>query len=147
MQEEQKAPGAAEIGQLWFERVWGERDRSAIFDYIAPEGVAHLEGGRELTGPDAFAEFHDGMLSAFPGAQMELLGIVSQDDEVCVHWKFIGTHEGDGLGIPATGEPISFTGITRLVVKDGVIVEGWDTWNHGGVMARLGAPDEAIRSM
>ena len=146
MDKSKEVLSAGEIGKAWFERVWGERDRSAIYDFIPPDGVAYLEGGQKLVGPEPFAQFHDAMLSAFPDPQFRSLAVVAEGDQVCVHWEFTGSHRGDGLGMPASGEDIRFTGMTRLTVKDGQIVEGWDCWNHGAVMARMGAPDEVVRA-
>ena len=138
-----RTPG--EVGREWFEKVWGERNRSAIFGLLAADGVGHLEGGMETVGPEAFAQFHDQLTSAFPDSRLKIHRIVEQDNQVCVHWEFMGTHSGEGFGLAATGEEISFCGMTWFIVRGGMIVEGWDGWNHGGLMARLGAPDEVIR--
>ena len=46
-------------------------------------------------------------------------------------WGARGTYPGAGLGMPATGHPVDFRGLTWLTFKTGVIVEGWDSWNLG----------------
>lgn len=38
-------------------------------------------------------------------------------------------HHGDGLGLPPTNRKVVFRGMTWLTFKNGVIVEGWDSWN------------------
>ena len=140
---EAKTPG--EVGREWFERVWGERNRSAIFDLMTDDAVGHLEGGAKTVGPESFAEFHDQLTATIPDSSLKIHGIIEQADQVCVHWEFNGTHTGEGMGLRATGEAISFCGMTWFIVCEGKIVEGWDRWNHGGVMAKLGAGDEVVR--
>ena len=147
MDDSRKQRTAEDVGREWFRRVWEERDRSAIFDYLGPDSKGHLEGGFETVGPEPFAEFHDKMLATFPDPKFTQLSLVAQGDEVFVHWQFSGRHEGGGLGMAATREEICFKGITRFRVEDGIIAEGWDCWNHGGVMARMGAPEEVVRAM
>jgi len=147
MRDSGKTLTASEVGKQWFDRVWAERDRSAIFEFLSPNAKGFLEGGQRTEGPEPFAAFHDAMLAAFPDPQFRSLSQVAQGDEVFVHWEFSGTHEGDGLEMPATGEKITFSGMTRFIVREGKIIEGWDCWNHGGVMTALGAADEVIRAM
>ena len=137
---------AGQIGREWFEKVWGENDRSAIYDFLSPDAKGHLEGGQTTIGPEPFAEFHQVMDATFKDRRLGILAVVEQGDQVCVHWEFTGTHSGDGLGMPPTSQEIKFTGMTRFVVEDDLIVEGWDCWNYGGTMARMGAADEVIRA-
>jgi predicted ester cyclase len=42
------------------------------------------------------------------------------------------------MGVPATGKDINFRGITWMTVKDGKVIEGWDSWNQGALLAELG---------
>jgi len=46
-------------------------------------------------------------------------------------------HKGELFGIAATHAPVDFRGMSWAVVKDGKVVEGFDTWNLGGVLDSL----------
>jgi hypothetical protein len=39
--------------------------------------------------------------------------------------------------MPATSRPVDFRGMSWLTFKNGVIVEGWDSWNLGRVLKSL----------
>jgi predicted ester cyclase len=61
-----------------------------------------------------------------------------------VHWACEGTHEGNGLGFPATGRKVSFRGMTWIRFSGDKMVEGWDCWNQGGLIESLRAPQEIV---
>lgn len=124
----------------WFQRVWTERDESAIAQLMAPDARGELEGGQQITGPDQFREFHRTLLRVFPDIQVKVLDIVEEGEKAYVRWEARGTHRGDGMGVSATGRPHSFRGITWMVVRNGRIVDGGDSWNQGGLLTRMAAP-------
>ena len=63
---------------------------------------------------------------------------VAEGDKVAWRWTFRGTHTGPLMGIPATGKPITFTGITIDRVAGGQIVERWNQADFMGLMQQLG---------
>jgi predicted ester cyclase len=65
----------------------------------------------------------------------------AEGDEVAVRWAFTGTHQGDGLGFPATGRRVSCRGVTWIRFSGGKMVEGWDCWNQGGLIHSLRDPE------
>ena len=48
-------------------------------------------------------------------------------------------HEGDHLGIPATGRPVQFTAMTIARLKDGKIVEAWNCIDLLAAFQQVGA--------
>lgn len=62
---------------------------------------------------------------------------MADDTNVVVRWRATGTHAGEGFGKPPTGKPISFRGMTWIRFRDGVMIEGFDSWNLGGLMQSL----------
>jgi len=128
---------ASYLAVQWFQQVWRNRDAGAIALLLAPDSTGHHEGGFESHGPADFAKLHASMLDAFPDFSMELLGVLGENDQACLHWRAKGTHTGSGLGIPPSGKSISIRGMTWIRVQDGRIVEGWDCWNQGALLAEL----------
>jgi predicted ester cyclase len=51
---------------------------------------------------------------AFPDFTMEIVGLVAEGDTVVAHFKCSGTHEGEWLGVPATGR--RFEGVDEIYV-------------------------------
>ncbi|MFE7708489.1 ester cyclase [Streptomyces sp. NPDC057486] len=64
---------------------------------------------------------------------------VCEGDDVVTLWTWIGTHEGDFMGIAPTGRQCTMTGTTIFRFKDGRIQEGWWHADLLGLMHQLGA--------
>jgi hypothetical protein len=48
-----------------------------------------------------------------------------------------GVPVAGGLGMLATARGVAFRGMTWLTFKNGLIVEGWDSWNLGRLLESL----------
>lgn len=128
-----------EIGKLWFGKVWNERDQALARELMAPDAIGHLEGGQEIVGPDAFLAFQSSFLEAIPDLHIEIVSILSDEDDVCIHWTAEGTHTGPGLGFLPSGEKVFFRGVTWFQIGKGRIISGRDFWNLEGLMQTLAA--------
>ncbi len=124
----------AEVGRLWFENVWDRRELHLIHELLAVDAVGHLEGGQDIVGPDAFVAFQKEFFQAIPDIRLQVVNLLADHDDVCIHWQAHGTHQGSGFGLEATGSPVAFRGVTWFRVQDGQIAEGWDFWNMDGLV-------------
>lgn len=127
------------MAQLWFQRIWNEKDESAITELMDPEATGELEGGVQVRGPENFCNFFRTLVTVFPDLQVKVVDTVAEGEKVCVRWEATGTHHGDGMGIKATGAPHQFRGTSWLFVRDGKVVGGADFWNQEGLLARMRA--------
>lgn len=132
-----------DLAIAWFERVWNQKDASAIQDLMHPDAVAHTEGG-EVRGPAGFMDvLHAPLMAAFPDIRVELTGVIAEGEDAVARWVVTATNSGDLLGIKATGKRIQFEGMTWLRQKDGKVIEGWDRWNLHALLGTLGSGTEA----
>jgi steroid delta-isomerase-like uncharacterized protein len=129
-------PDARELGRRWFEEAWNQRRDESIDELLAPEAIGHVEGG-EFRGPAGFREMQGMFLSALSNVRIEIEDILAEGDRAAVRWRATGTHTGKGFGFEASNREISVRGTTWLYVKNGKILEGWDTWNLDGMLASL----------
>lgn len=130
------ATTAGTIARRWFEEVWNARRAETIDELLAPDAVAHMEGG-DVHGPAQFREAHAMFLNALPDISITIEDVISDGDHAVVRWRVRATHKGDFFGIAATNAPVDFRGMSWAVVKDGKVVEGFDTWNLGGLVESL----------
>ncbi|MEM1177758.1 MAG: ester cyclase [Acidobacteriota bacterium] len=137
MSEENRA-----VANRWFREVWNERRGEVIRELQHPELIGHTVGA-EYRGPEGFESFRADFLDAVPDLKIDVEGTAAEGDHVVVRWFIRGTHSGEGLGIPASGREIAQRGMTWLRIVDGQIVEGWDCWNLGGLLAELSARGSA----
>jgi steroid delta-isomerase-like uncharacterized protein len=133
---------AKEIGHLWFENVWNQRNPAQAHVLMAADAIGHLEGGLDIVGPDAFLAFQATFLAAIPDIRIEVVDSLADQDDVCVHWTATGTHSGPGLGLVPSGTRVSFRGMTWFRTRHGQIVDGWDFWNMEGVMQTMRTASE-----
>lgn len=122
----------------WFEEIWNKGRASAIDELLAPNGI--IRGlGPEMRGPEQFKPFQAAYRNAFPDVRIEIDALVAEDDWVAVRWTAAATHQGDGLGIPATGKSVRFTGMGFARFENGKLVDGYNTFDQFGLMTQLGA--------
>jgi len=121
------------------EDLMGGGDVSLVEKIISPDFVEHEELPPGMpSGYEGFGQsitmFHD----AFPDAQGTIGEMVAEGDTVAVRWTWSGTHQGEFMGMPATGNSFSIPVIDFLRVKDGKVVEHWGATDMGAMMAQLG---------
>lgn len=128
---------SAELARRFFDEVWNRRRADAIDEFAHPDGVGHHTNG-ELTSSEQFRdEIHRRFLDAFPDLHIEVEDVLARGDDAVVRWYATGTHLGDGLGVKASKQKVGFRGMTWFTFRDGKIREGWDCWDHGGLLQAL----------
>jgi steroid delta-isomerase-like uncharacterized protein len=123
--------------------VWNDGDLAAVDDLFADEYVMRNPGlPEEIRGPDGFRGVVRQFRSAFPDIDWTIEHLLDDDDMVHLHYTVRGTHEGELMGIPPTGESVEFTGMTLLRFEDGKAVDDWGVYDALGLMQQLGVgPD------
>ena len=76
--------------------------------------------------------------NAVPDAQFRIEYQVAEGDKVVSRYTWSGTHQGEFLGVPATGKRVSWTVTVTFRIADGKIREAWTNWDQLGVMQQLG---------
>jgi steroid delta-isomerase-like uncharacterized protein len=121
----------------WFEEVWNRGRVAAIDEMLSSQATIHGLGPEGLD-VAAFKQFHTRYRSAFPDVRIHVEDVIAEGDKVAVRWSGTGTHQGNDLGFPATGNSIQFTGMTIGRVENGKLVEGWNVFDQLGMLQQLG---------
>jgi predicted ester cyclase len=64
--------------------------------------------------------------------------MVAEGDKLAVRWTVQGSHLGELLGIPPTGKPVRFSGISIYRLAAGKIAEQWEQWDRLPLLQQLG---------
>jgi len=128
---------AGSVARRWFEEVWNERRDETVDELMHPEAVFHMEGS-DVRSPHEFRQMRDAFMSSFPGLRIEIQDVLTEGDQAVVRWQMRGTHGGSGFGERVTKQPVSVRGMSWAKVCDGKVIEGWDSWNIGSLMAAIG---------
>ncbi|MBW3625252.1 MAG: ester cyclase [Armatimonadetes bacterium] len=125
----------------WFEEVWNEKRVEAIDELYADDAIAHGlgEGGGDVVGPEGFKQFHTTFCQAFPDMQITVEEVITDGDRAAARFSGWGTHQGDALGVPPTGNRVTFTGMTFTRWEDGKIQEGWNNVDIMGILKQVNA--------
>jgi len=133
--------------QRFFDQVVNQRNVSALPDFVAATDGGGTCGGRSFTqlvsdpalrggvapaaadrgrqGGDvdvqAWQDFTEHVLSAFPDLNVRIDSIVAEGDTVVVRWSAKPTHQGEYLSTPATGRKVNLHSIDFFTFKDGKI--------------------------
>jgi steroid delta-isomerase-like uncharacterized protein len=96
-------------------------------------------------GREANRQFWTAFFSALPDVRATMEDVVSSGDRVVGRFVYRGTHTGEFMGIPPSGNPVEMRSIDIWRVEDGMFVEHWDELNllemfqQMGVLPPLGA--------
>lgn len=126
----------------WFEEVWNNQNEEAINEMCAEDVVANGltdAEGNTICGVEAYKNLFRTFLSAYPDMKITVEDTISEGDKIAARCRVSATHTGEGLGIAPTNQPLEFTGITIVKLKDGKIVEAWNEFDFMKMYSQVGA--------
>ncbi len=132
MSEENKA-----IVRRAFEEVWNQGNLSVIDEILSPEYTGHAPP-ESVKSSEEFKELVMKYRAALPDIHFTIEEMEAVGDKVITRWTSSGTHNGDLMGITATGKRTTTTGITIMRIADGKCVEERSNWDALGFMQQLG---------
>jgi steroid delta-isomerase-like uncharacterized protein len=114
-------------------------DWSVIDEYVAEDVIVHNPPLPGCTPDrDGIKQAAEMFRQATPGRH-EVRMQVAQGDLVVSHVVGKGTHAGELLGIPATGNEVATEGLAVHRVRDGKIAEYWAVTDVARVLQQVGA--------
>jgi steroid delta-isomerase-like uncharacterized protein len=89
---------------------------------------------------DGVKDFFRMQIAAFPDLAMTVADVVDGGDKVVARVRFTGTHNGDFMGMPATGRAVDVQLIDIMrFADDGLVHEHWGVFDQMAMMQQLGA--------
>ena len=77
--------------------------------------------------------------NAFPDLQIKIEDLIEEGDRVVLRDTLTATHQGEILGIPATGKTVSWSAIWIYRMEHGKVAEMWGHADIPGLMQQLEA--------
>src|ERR687897_381662 len=111
--------------RTFFEEAWGKGNVAAVDEFMADEYVEHPRPSTLPPGTEGLKQLIAAYRTAFPDLKMTLDDIFAEGEMVAFRWSVSGTHLGDWLGVPPTGNHVRATGITVFRIAGGKAVESW----------------------
>jgi steroid delta-isomerase-like uncharacterized protein len=90
-------------------------------------------------GREANRQFWAAFFTALPDLSATMEDFVTSGDRVVGRFAYRGTHAGELMGIPASGNQVEMRSIDIWRVQDGMFAEHWDELNMMEVFQQMGA--------
>ena len=121
----------------YYEELWNRWD-FALADAILGEGLDFRGSlGVRVMGRAGFKDYLRTVRRAFPDFYNRVEELIAEGDRVVARLTYIGTHQGELLGIGATGRRVSYAGVAIFRIAEGCIVEGWVLGDLHGLVRQL----------
>ncbi|UKT64081.1 ester cyclase [Pedobacter mucosus] len=124
------------------QKKFGEAANSGDFEkfneLVAEDSIDHDPAPGQKSGPEGYADFFSTMHKAFPDLKIAVEQMVADEENIAFAYTLTGTHQGEFMGIPATGKTISARGMQISKFKDGKMTERWGSTDELGILKQLG---------
>jgi steroid delta-isomerase-like uncharacterized protein len=110
----------------------------AITDIVAEDFVEQIPFPGQGPGRAGLADVLAGLFAGFPDLHWTIRDTVAEDDRVAAYSTWTGTHRGDFMGIPATGNAVSVDAWTIDRYQNGKMTESRLIMDVAGLLTQLG---------
>jgi len=122
-----------------YDEVFAKWNFGVVGELVGSEFVGHEMPPGTPRGPVGFKQFYDSLRLAFPDLRYTVDDVIAEGDRVVVRWTWRCTHQGDFMGVAATGKRATVTGMAIYRVAGGKCVERWVELSLLGLLQQLGA--------
>jgi len=120
------------------EEVQGKGNWGLFEELFADDFVDHTPQPGTTPDKDGVRVLYKRLRTAFPDFRPEIHWQAAAGNLVTTYKTYHGTHQGEFLGIPATGKQVSFYTVDAMRVVDGKITEHWGVATLLDLMQQLG---------
>jgi steroid delta-isomerase-like uncharacterized protein len=115
---------------------WNSGDVDSYMELYA-ENIKLHAGTYDFPDKKAVEGMYKGFHAATSDLRLDIHETLGDGDRLAVRYTVTGTHTGELMDIPPTGQEISMTGITIMHFENGRVVERWDSDDSAEVLPRL----------
>lgn len=134
MSEENKA-----LARRVVEEVWNRGNVAVVDETFAHDYTEHNPRPGQDVGIDGYKGGVVMMRSAFPDLHLDVQDVIAEGDRVAIRYTLQGSHEGDLMGLPPSGNRVSSDGMVFARVQGGKIVERWGVQDMLTMLQQIGA--------
>ncbi len=102
-------------------------DIDVLMETVSPNFIENEEGS-PLGGDfsiEMMSEMTTMLANSITDFEIEIVEIIAEDDKVAVLMTWTGTHEGEFMGMPATGNEFEIPVFDLFRIEDGLVAEHW----------------------
>jgi predicted ester cyclase len=110
-----------------------------IDELVDPDAVIHTPLPIEATGAKLLKEVFGRLLRAYPDLHITVEDLIEEGDKIVSRQTVTGTHQGEYMGLPPSGRPVTYNEIFIVRFAGGRIAETWGIVDVFSQMKQLGA--------
>lgn len=122
----------------FIEKGLNQKDLTALDEYFSPKLTDHALPPGLPSGLEGRKIFASALLAAFPNLHVNTEDLIAEGEKLVIRYTVHGTHNGELMGIPATGKQISISGIAIDRFENGQSIEHWEIIDQLSLMQQLG---------
>jgi steroid delta-isomerase-like uncharacterized protein len=107
-------------------------------EVVAPDGLIRTPLPVEAAGGRAFRQLWAMLLRGLPDLHLTVEDLIAEGDKVVMMASVTGTHQGEFMGLPATGKTVTYGEIFIFRFAGGRIAEMWGVVDVFSQMKQLG---------
>ena len=111
----------------------------AVMDELLAPDFVNYDMPMPAPGPEGMKAVVGMFRTGFPDMRVTAEDVLEDGDRVATRGHFTGTHDGEFMGMPATGRPIDVKYMDMWRIRDGKAAENWVQVDMAGLMQQLGA--------
>ncbi len=129
------------LAQQMFDSMTGDVDVDAMVDrfmaedFVEHEAIPGMDNTRETP-----RQLFKMLLTAFPDFRASVQELLQDGDKVVARVTFSGTHEGEFLGMPASGNRVEWGVIDIMQFRGDKCIAHWGVMDMAAAMAQMGTP-------
>jgi steroid delta-isomerase-like uncharacterized protein len=128
-----------DVVRRFVEEYQSKHDVTVAEDLLADDFVDHCPFGPLSPDRDGVLALFGMLFAAFPDLHAEIHDQLVDGDKVVTRKTFLGTQDGQFMGMPPSGRSVAFDVIDIVRVRDGLMVEHWNVVDSMALMTQLGA--------
>jgi steroid delta-isomerase-like uncharacterized protein len=125
--------------ERFYAEVVNEGNLDLIDELLTDDFVEHEDFPGMPPGREGVKWFFGTFKTAFPDGTMTPEAMIAEGDLVAVRISVRGTHQGEFMGVPATGKQVEFQAVDLVSFADGKATAHWGVTDAMALMMQLGA--------
>ena len=120
----------------YFKEFWDNGNDAAAYAFNHADCIIRFPD-TELKGPEELKAFAAAFRAGFSEIRVKADQLIGEDDMVAGRWTCDCIHTGEFMGVPASGNPVTFGGFFTYRFVDGKRAESWELMDTPSLMAQI----------
>jgi len=123
---------------FFIEEVINKKNLDAANELVAEDFIEEVPFPGQGPGREGLKFVLNSMFTGFPDMNWTIDEQIAEGEKVVTRFTWTGTHQGEFMGIPATGKKVEVWGVVIDVVRNGLFSESRIIMDTVGLLQQLG---------